>query len=308
MQTPPSATWLHNPRITRTTSKEGLPLFDLRGGFGAARFSPQGAHFLEFTPSGQPPLLFLSKQTNLAPGKAIRGGIPVIFPWFGAREGHPESPMHGLVRTRTWEITELDVPEEGPAIVRLRFDSTPETLSLWPHAFAISLEFTLGEDLAIRWETQNTGEATFVFEQALHPYFPVADIRTASVHGLQNSEFIDKTDTLRLKKDPAPAVQFTGETDRLYLDTAAKLLLEDPASESSIVFGKAGSFSSVVWNPWIAKAAALTDLGNEEWQEFVCIEQVNANRNAVTLHAGEVHVFETRYLRQPLSGTRRSPE
>jgi glucose-6-phosphate 1-epimerase len=303
MQNSQPAAWLQNKRITRSESPEGLPVFHLQGDFGSARFSPQGAHLMEFTPAGQPPLLFLSMQSALTPGKAIRGGIPVIFPWFGARAGHAESPMHGLVRTRAWEIAELEVPEEGPAKILFRFESTAETLSLWPHAFALSLELTLGEDLAIRWETQNTGSEDFVFEQALHPYFPVADVGSASVHGLQNVEFIDKTDALRLKADPAEAVTFAGETDRLYLDTPGMLSLEDPASLSRIVFAKAGSLSSVVWNPWIAKAAALADLGDEEWREFVCVEQANANRNAVTLPAGEVHVFEARYMRQPIPGT-----
>jgi glucose-6-phosphate 1-epimerase len=308
MHPTPSAHWFQNKRITRSQSPQGLPLIDLQGAFGTARLSTQGAHLMEFTPDGQTPLLFLSKQTALSPGKAIRGGVPVIFPWFGARQEHPESPMHGLVRTRNWEIAEMDVPEEGPAKVRLTFESTDETLALWPHAFALSLEFTLGEDLAVRWETHNTGVSAFKFEQALHPYFPVGDVQSASVHGLEGAEFIDKTDGMRLKTDTANAVRFTGETDRLYLDTASVLALEDPAALSRIVFGKAGSHSSVVWNPWITKAAALADLGDEEWRGFVCVEQANADRNAVTLAAGEVHVFEARYMRQSTNETNLSSE
>jgi len=308
MQNTSPAHWLQNKRITRSESPQGLPVFQLEGDFGSARFSTQGAHLMEFTPAGQPPLLFLSKQTALTPGKAIRGGIPLIFPWFGAREGHPESPMHGIVRNRIWEIAEIEVPEEGAAKVRLTFESNAETLTLWPHAFALSIEFSLGEDLAIRWETQNTGDSAFLFEQALHPYFPVADVGTASVHGLQNAEFIDKTDAMRLKTDLAEAVSFAGETDRLYLDTPSVLSLEDPASLSRIVFAKAGSLSSVVWNPWVTKAAALADLGDEEWREFVCVEQVNAARNAVTLPAGEVHLFEARYMRQSTEAMNLSAE
>lgn len=298
MQNIPLSHWLENKRITFSESTEGLPVFQLKGEFGTARFSPHGGHLIEFTPGGQPPLLFLSKRTAMTPGKAIRGGIPVIFPWFGARQGHPESPMHGLVRTRVWNLAEMDVPGEGPARVRLTFESNDETLAIWPHAFALSLEFTFDEDLAIRWESRNTGDSDFVFEQALHPYFPVADVNSASVHGLQGAEFVDKTDAMRFRTDSAEAVFFTGETDRLYLDTDSVLSLEDPASRSRIVFGKAGSLSSVVWNPWIAKAAALPDLDDEEWKEFVCVEQANAARNAVTLRPGEVHLFEVRYMRQ----------
>ena len=295
----------NNPRfsnegVTYSESPEGLPLLSLKGTFGTALFSPQGAHLIEFTPRGQPPLLFVSRQTHLTKGKAIRGGVPVIFPWFGPREGHPESPMHGLVRTRDWKINALEIPKEAPARVRMGFDSTPETLCLWPYSFSLSIEFVMGEDLLIRWATRNNGDQAFIFEQALHPYFPVSNIESSTVRGLYNCQFIDKTDSLRLKMDQEESVYFTGETDRLYLDTAASLSLEDPASRSRIWIEKTGSKSSVVWNPWIAKAASLNDLDDEDWRRFVCVEQANAGRNAVTLAPGEVHTFEARYRRQTI--------
>lgn len=292
--------WRSQERVTVSESPGGLPVIELEGDFGIARFSPQGAHLMHFAPAGQPPLLFLSGQTQLSTGKAIRGGVPVIFPWFGARDGHPESPMHGLVRTRTWEIEAVEVPEKGPGKVRMKFESSPETLALWPHDFALSIEFSLGESLSIHWETRNTGDAPFDFEQALHPYFPVADVRSAAVRGLQGGEFIDKTDGMRVKTDSMEPVVFQRETDRIYLDTSATLSLEDPASGSKIVLEKAGSLSSVVWNPWIDKASAIADLGDDEWENFLCVEQANAARNSLTLPAGAIHTFETRYIRMPL--------
>ncbi|RFC42917.1 MAG: glucose-6-phosphate 1-epimerase [Verrucomicrobia bacterium] len=290
---PTSAT--PSPRILETLSPEGLPLLSVSGDFGSARFSPQGAHLLNFTPKGQPPLLFLSSSTFLAPGKAIRGGVPVIFPWFGPRAGHPEAPMHGLVRTRLWQVDRVDVPEKGPATVRFSFLSSAETLALWPHSFALSLEFVLGAALEIHWEVQNTGNAPFQFEQALHPYFPIQDVHSASVSGLRGAHYLDKTDALRLKEDDAPCVSFTGEVDRLYLDTKAECVLSDPASGRTLVVSKTGSNSSVVWNPWSAKAAALPDLGDEDWRHFVCVEQVNAAENAVLLPPGASHFLTTKY-------------
>jgi glucose-6-phosphate 1-epimerase len=287
-------------RVTRRESPDGLPIIELSGDFGKACLSTQGAHLMEFTPKDQPPLLFISRQTFRAKGKAVRGGVPVIFPWFGPREGHPDSPMHGLVRTRNWELRELEVPDKGPAKVRMDFHSTEETLALWPHAFALSIEFILGEELHIHWISRNTGESSFVFEQALHPYFPILDVHSVSVRGLQSNEFVDKTDAMHLRVDREESVRFTGETDRLYLDTSSPLLIEDPASRSRIVVEKTGSKSSVVWNPWIAKASALIDLADEEWGEFVCVEQVNASRNRVELAPGEVHSLEARYKRQPV--------
>jgi glucose-6-phosphate 1-epimerase len=240
-------------------------------------------------------MFFVSTQSHFTPGKAIRGGIPVIFPWFGPREGHPDSPMHGLVRTREWELTEVHVPAAGAARVTFRIESSPETSAVWPHAFALELRFTLGDTLHIAWSTHNTGTDAFTFEQALHPYFPIADVHRARVHGLHGARFLDKTAGPELQTDSAEAVQFTRETDRLYLDTETPLVLEDPAANRRLVITKQGSQSSVVWNPWIAKAEALADLGDAEWQAFVCVEQVNAKHNAIRLEPGTQHRMEAEF-------------
>lgn len=250
---------------------------------------------MQFTPKNGRPLLFLSSQTLLSPGKAIRGGVPVIFPWFGPREGHPESPMHGLVRTRMWTVEDIQVPDHSPATIRLSFHSTEETLALWPHHFQLTLEYRLGSALEVCWRVQNTGETPFQFEQALHPYFPIADIHAASVTGLQRAEYIDKADQLRLKKETAPVIRFTAETDRLYFNTETECVLEDSSAETRLHLQKRGAMGTVVWNPWIAKAAALPDLADQEWQSFVCVEQVNAGPNAVILAPGAVHELRARY-------------
>jgi glucose-6-phosphate 1-epimerase len=278
-----------------STSPDGLALFTISGAFGTARFSPQGAHLLEFNPKDGEPLLFLSARTHLTPGKAIRGGVPVIFPWFGARAGHSTSPMHGLVRTRVWNVEAISVPENGPASVRFTLHSNAETENLWPHAFSLSLEFVLGTALEIRWEVRNTGASSFTFEQALHPYFPVKDVHSASVTGLQGAEYIDKTDAFRRKVDASDSVTFNGEVDRLYLHTHGECVLHDPAAGRKLTVSKTGSAASVTWNPWITKAAALEDLGDDEWEHFVCVEQVNAADNAVTLPAGASHFLTARY-------------
>ena len=208
--------------------------------------------------------------------------------------------MHGLVRTRPWTIDSLEVPELGPAKVCFSFVSDVETQSVWPFAFRLKLEFTLGTALEIRWTVENTGREPFSFEQALHPYFPVEDIGQARVSGLQGASYIDKSDHLERKLDTLPAVTFAAETDRLYLDTAATCVLEDPAAGRAIVFEKQGSLSSVVWNPWIAKAATLADMDAADWQRFVCVEQVNAAQNAVRLSPSDTHIFAVRYFSQTL--------
>jgi D-hexose-6-phosphate mutarotase len=295
----PLAAWKKPGSIETHTNQAGLEFLKLTGPFGSAEFCTQGAHLMHFTPSGGTPMLFVSAKTLLSPGKAIRGGIPVIFPWFGPRAGHPEAPMHGLVRTRPWQVTEVTVPQKPgaespgstPAVVRFECQSDADTLVLWPHEFRLELVFELGTSLHITWRVHNTGSAPFNFEQALHPYFPVKDVHSATVSGLQNATYIDKTDQMTIKTQTEPVVRFSGETDRLFLDTADTLTLDDPASNQRLLIQKTGSNSSVVWNPWIAKAAALADLGDEEWREFVCVEQVNAAKNSVQLPPEKTHAM-----------------
>jgi D-hexose-6-phosphate mutarotase len=296
MHAPNYDCWNAPPHSTLTLSPDGLPLLKIRGAFGTAAFSPQGAHLVEFTPAGNSPCLFASRNSFFAPGKAVRGGIPVIFPWFGPREGHPEAPMHGLVRTRPWNIDAVQVPEHGPAVVRFSFKACAETLALWPHDFELALEFRLSDRLEVDWTVRNTGPDPFHFEQALHPYFPVGDVHSATVLGLRGAAYLDKTDGLALKTQNTELVAFQGETDRLYLDTTADCILDAPALRRRLTIEKTGSDSSVVWNPWIAKAAALPDLADDEWRDFVCVEQVNASRNAVALAPGASHFFSVRYI------------
>jgi glucose-6-phosphate 1-epimerase len=286
--------------VLHNTSPEGLELLTLHGDFGSAKFAIQGAHLCEFIPKNQTAMLFVSKKSHFAPGKAIRGGLPIIFPWFGPRKDHPESPMHGLVRTKPWTLELAEVPEGAPAKVIFSISSDAETLAIWPHAFHSKLEFILGDRLEIRWTIRNTGTEAFNFEQALHPYFPVQNISTAKVSGLCGASYIDKTDGMSQKNDSEPFVSFVAETDRLYLNTDTTCVLEDAAARRKLIFEKEGSKSSVVWNPWIAKAAALSDMEDAEWQEFVCVEQVNAADNAILLAPSASHILTARYFYQTL--------
>ena len=282
-------------------SPDGFTRFRVRSPLFEAEFATQGAHLLRFSAADGHPLLFLSAHTSLTPGKAIRGGIPVIFPWFGPREGDTGSPMHGLVRTRPWEIESIQVAPDGTGKVVFSLASSPETIQIWPHPFHLRMTFTLGQSLEIDWEVHNTGPAPFRFEQALHPYFSVRDVFSTSVTGLEGSHYLDKADGLRWKQDQRDSVEFRGETDRLYVDTTGACVLRDVAAGRELRITKEHSASSVVWNPWSTKAASLADLGNEEWREFVCVEQANANRNAIELPSGKTHFFHVRYASQSVS-------
>lgn len=250
-----------------------------------------GAHVTHFRPREAAPLLFLSGQSRFAAGQPIRGGVPVIFPWFGGRAGHPAAASHGFARLAAWEGESLtsDAAQIVTAVFRLAAGDV--TRAQWPHDFSLRYRVVVGGTLTLTLEVQNTGAAPFTFENALHTYFAVGDVRATSVTGLEGAEYLDKTDGLRRKTQAAEPLRITQETDRVFENTGATCMLEDPGAQRRITLEKSGSETTVVWNPWITKAAALPDFGDDEWPRMLCLETANASANAVFLAPGATHAM-----------------
>jgi len=256
-----------------------------------------GAHLTAWRPAGHAPVLFLSERSSFAAGKAIRGGVPVIFPWFGARTATAESPRtdgpaHGFARTSVWRLTAaLLLGEDLHLTLTLGPDDATRALG-YDH-FLLAGEFILGAELRIRLTVANPGPQPLTFEEALHTYFAVGDARQVRLLGLGETEFLDKTDGFQRKRQTEPALRLTGETDRPYLNTEATVTLEDPALQRRITVAKTGSHTTVVWNPWSELSAKLADMADDGWLRMVCIETANAAENRLTLAPGQVHTMET---------------
>jgi glucose-6-phosphate 1-epimerase len=249
-----------------------------------------GAHITHFQPVDEPPALFLSGASAYAADKPIRGGAPVIFPWFGARAGHPEAPAHGFARTSEWEIETINSAGDETVIVLL-LAAGEETHRFWPHDFIVRHRITIGAELGMELEVENSGAEPFTFEEALHTYLAISDVRHVSVSGLAGTEFLDKMDDLARKPQDSAPIRITGETDRIYLNTAAACEVTDLQTSRRIAVEKSGSRNTVVWNPWIAKAQAMSDFGDDEWSRMICIETANIGEDAVTLAPGAKHVM-----------------
>jgi len=269
--------------------KGGLPRIVITAPAADAEIYLNGAHVSRYEPKGAKPVLFMSAESQFTPGKPIRGGVPVIFPWFGPREGHPESPAHGLVRTMAWQPISARQTSDGAVEVVLSVSSNEATRAQWPHDFALHFIVTVGKQLDMVLEVQNTGKEAFRFEEALHTYFSVKDVRNVSVTGLAGAEYFDKVDGFKRKRQGAEPIRITGETDRLYVNTATTCVIDDPGLSRKIIVEKERSDSTVVWNPWIAKSKALPDFGDDEWPGMICVETCNAVENAVNLRAGAAH-------------------
>ena len=250
-----------------------------------------GAHVTHFQRAGEEPLLFLSAASHFAHGKPIRGGVPVIFPWFGPRAGRSDSPAHGFARTLPWDVEALASDERGNVSLTLRLDSSDATRAHWPHEFILRHRIAFGAKLDMEMEVENSSAAPVEFEEALHTYLSVSDVRNVSVTGLENTAYLDKVDALQRKMEAAEPIRITGETDRIYLNTRTTCVLDDPGLSRRIVVEKSGSDATVVWNPWIAKAKAMSDFGDEEWPAMLCIESANTGESAITLSPGATHTM-----------------
>jgi D-hexose-6-phosphate mutarotase len=250
-----------------------------------------GAHVTHFAKTGERPILFMSKQSLFQRDKAIRGGVPICFPWFGPRAGHPESPMHGFARVAEWNVESASGQGDQTTLV-LSLKSSPETLKLWPHDFSARYTITVGDTLTLELEVANTGQSTFSFEEALHTYFTVQNVKDIGIEGLAGVDYIDKTDALAVKTQGNKPMKIAEETDRVYLGTKSACTVRDPGGRRRIVNAKENSDTTVVWNPWIAKAKAMADFGDDEWLNMVCIETCNVNVHAVNLAAGASHTMK----------------
>lgn len=263
---------------------------EITNAYARAAVALQGGHVYQFQPHGAPPVLWLSRLSRYTPGKAIRGGIPICWPWFGPHPDDQRKPAHGFARTLPWTVLSTAVDAGGAIQLQLGLQDTPETRALWPHAFDLRLTIVVGATLQIALRTRNTDTATWTYTGALHSYFQVSDVTTVAIDGLDQTTYVDKVDAGQRKLQHGP-VTIDGEIDRVYLATAAATTLRDPGGQRRIMIAKSGSRSTVVWNPWQAKAQQLADFGDEEFRTMLCVETANAADDVITLQPGAEHVL-----------------
>jgi len=269
----------------------GLTALDIATPAAHGRIYVHGAHITAWTPTGAAPVLFTSRESLFAPGKAIRGGVPICFPWFAARAGHPKSPAHGFVRTSEWAIEALVAEPDGSVSVAFIFTNDDATQAHWPHAFFARFTVRMGATLEMALTVNNLDPAPITYEAALHTYFCVSAIQAVEITGLEGATYIDKVEAFAEKQQPAEPLRFFGETDRVFPGTTATCVLKDPGLNREIVVEKSDSATTVVWNPWIAKAAAMADFADDEWPGMACIETANAGPDSITLAPGTSHTM-----------------
>jgi glucose-6-phosphate 1-epimerase len=280
------------PSVRAEIGPGNLPRLTIKTRLATAQVYFQGAHVAAWHPAAaSEPVLWMSGSSYYELGKPLRGGVPICFPWFGAHAKDPKAPGHGFGRLRDWNLIEAAETPEGVVTLGLELASDKPLTPLWPYAFRAVHRITIGETLTMALEVTNPGAEAFTFEEALHTYFAVKDVRNVTVTGLEQTDYLDKVSGFDRKNQGGDPIRFTGETDRVYLNTTATCVIHDPGARRRIAIRKTGSEATVVWNPWIAKARAMPDFGDDEWPAMVCVETCNVNVHARKLAAGASHTM-----------------
>lgn len=277
------------PGVLFFEEHNGLARANISSSAARATVYLQGAHLAEWQPAGQQPVLFLSSKSEFVAGKPIRGGVPISFPWFANRHDGKVGPSHGFARIQDWTLAFAAISGED---LHLTFTLAPTQLSreLGFDRFRVAFQLTIGRSLIMQLTVANDAETALVFEEALHTYFAVSDVREVTVSGLEPTAFIDKTDNMTEKPPANAPLTFASVTDRVYSDTTATCVIHDKPGKREITVAKTNSNTTVVFNPW----KDLADMGADEWERMLCVETVNAAANAVTLASGESHTMQAR--------------
>lgn len=273
----------------------GLVIARIANVHAHAAIALQGAHIMTFQPDGAQPVIWLSPAAKLAPGKSIRGGVPVCWPWFGAHATDSSFPAHGFARTVPWQVAASVALPDGSTRITFELPQSSIPSAQWPHACRVRNIVTVGRKLTVELVTENTGDTAFEIGEALHTYFAISDVDKVRITGLEGCAYLDKVGDWQRKTQQGD-ITITSEVDRLYVNTETDCLIEDSGLQRRIRIAKGGSRSTVVWNPWIEKAAKMGDFGSDAgYRGMLCVESANAAENVVSVAPGTIHALRVEY-------------
>lgn len=277
---------------------------------GEATILLQGAQLLDFAPKGRSPIIWCSDAVEYRRGKPLRGGIPVCWPWFGplnnnvadivSQVASADAPQHGFARSQEWQLVSAERLASGATQVTMRLHDNGLSKTYIAHAFQLEMTFVVADYLDVSLQITNLDTQTLYCTGALHSYFSIGDIHSASVQGLENTPYVDSLQAGEIIEQQG-AVTFTDETDRIYFapsnnDEApsASALCQQQIIESvtkKFVLEARGSQSCIVWNPWVEKSKGLSQFNDDDYLRMLCVETANAYNDVVCLAPKQSHVL-----------------
>lgn len=268
--------------------EEGLVLAMVSNKHADATISLYGAHILNYSPARNVELLWMSPESNLEQGKAIRGGIPICFPWFGLHESDNSLPQHGFARILNWEVTNTETLADGSNQIVFQLCSSEETKKYWASDFCAEMIFTIGQKLNVSFKVTNTSSKSLDYTCALHSYFSLSGIENITIEGLANTRYENQLDGGDYIQEDE-LLSISEATTRHYYNTETTCVINDPIFNRRISVEKTGSKNSTVWNPWAETCTQMNDMPDEGYESFVCLETVNKIDDVICLEPGQAH-------------------
>lgn len=259
-----------------------FPILKIETELCSAEVSLYGGHLMSWAPKGQRPVIFMSPNAVFKKGKALRGGIPLCWPWFGKCPEDASQPSHGVARISTWQLSKQEALEDGT--LRLLLTLPPQDELLPSGALVVEL----GAALKLNLLTLDVPRA-MPYSAAMHTYFAVSDYEHVAVTGLEDAAFTEYADDATPHSED-PLIPL-GHIDRIYhpVSDSQEILIHDPAWQRSIRLVRSGSASVVVWNPGEELAAGMGDLGSEAARGFLAVETAAVPAEGLMLRCGETH-------------------
>lgn len=283
-------------QVSVVEGKGGFPIINVNNQLAHAEISLYGGQVLSYTSHNNHELLFLSERAYYQSGKAIKGGIPICWPWFGADPSGKGLPAHGFARNQFWQVLETKSLNDSETKVILGLYDSADTLKLWPYSFELKLEITISDSLKLKLITNNTGDKDFSITQALHTYFAVDNIENTIVCGLENKQYLDKASIAQAEEMlQSGDITINEEVDRIYLDVPDELNIKDKEAKHEINIQTNGNRTAIVWNPWSEIAKKMGDLEDKDYKHFVCVETANAAEDIIHIAAGDSFSLTAKY-------------
>lgn len=285
----------------------------------------QGAQLSHYQRRNQQPTIWCSDLNEYSEGQALRGGIPVCWPWFGALSdnvdsiqqsvGHSQGPTHGFARSLPWQLQSIETGNGERTDLTLSLEITANTVPLWPYACQLQLQITIGDELSYSLKVENRDHRRFYFSNAFHSYFAVGDINQCAIIGLDQHTYIDTLDKWSQLRQYGK-LSVNAEVDRIYrLHDDASTALDSSTSNKTTIdivdhawqrvtsVSSSGNNSAVVWNPWVEKSKRLSHFADNDYQHMLCVEIANTAAKSpagetlagspVSLHPGELHIMSS---------------
>lgn len=257
-----------------------------------AAFTLHGGHLIHFQKAHKPALIWLSKNAIFNENKAIRGGVPICWPWFGIADPTlgENLPAHGFARTSKWSVGDIKESKEGVEL-ELKLRHSNKTLQLWPYQFELTLKATLNTKLKLTLITENKSDKPLTYRCALHTYLNISSPEATTISGL-NTQFANKLKEGKIETGNSRLL-IDKPIDSIYEKSSDPILLTDKKFQHTLTITNRGNDSEVLWTPWIEGAKAFVDMPDDGYQTMFCIESAITKKNGQQVNTGEKHTLST---------------